>query len=800
MAEMQLQDLVGSEQALAQGFTVEKFSLRQKLQALVEGTDWVYSTFWKFVTETNRLVWEAGYFNGLPASSMATLQSPTAVLLWQQERRLAVERKRFAALCTGGIQDQMQLYKLSDDLEGTEWFYLMSSCFSFSPGIGIVGRTMMSGSYEWLERADKALPIVFVRQAMAEGAGIQTVVCVAVPDGVVELATTLMVQDDVALVQTIKDVFSMSGEGRKTGTVSPRSVLPRQRSSLLSHAFQSNCLDSWPQQELPWSPSGSDTLESSPCSSAKVAGQSAVSPISYSPSQSGRVLHFGDEDTIPSAFGPHVTALQQTESTRHPSPPSESPPFQSGQLTQGSMHCRPNVVLPSPKRQRIEPVNSIPEWQAVELQVGTSDSGLLDMTQIEHLQQQPEFSPVSPRRCIPPFQLQTRFFLPDVAEPMNSDGNISQQTMLQYILGDMPNVDVFNCGPSASSSSDLSGNFGGVIHHHEWRDGSDPQNSIASQTPPLSVRGPISPVTRMEEFHKSRITVKEESEAPCLGFCNVDVVTKDMDASVSATSTVSPSHQLLKGNGNEEEVAGQTEAGIAPREAIVPPIPEKRKRGRPKKIMHSSVEYHCQAERQRRIKENEQFETLRGLVPTSPKSTKATLLGDVVEYLLRLHKKLKEAGLSLALENETVKEAPAAPIAPISPNPKNSRGVKRELHSSSSDEEDMSATEKRQGALRIEAHALKGGLVSINLSCRDRPDVLMDVMGAVSKLKLVLQHASVRVDKGQIFKAKMEVQTREDCDPDDLAKMLLCVLEKPGAAAENEARKKARLMQGNLIR
>ncbi|KAK4794301.1 hypothetical protein SAY86_012295 [Trapa natans] len=95
----------------------------------------------------------------------------------------------------------------------TEWHYMMSATKSYSASTegGVLGRAFSSGSYIWLSGGieDHEMRLgVCDRVREARDHGIETVVCIPVASGVVELGSVDGIKEDWGFVQMTKSLFS----------------------------------------------------------------------------------------------------------------------------------------------------------------------------------------------------------------------------------------------------------------------------------------------------------------------------------------------------------------------------------------------------------------------------------------------------------------------------------------------------------------------------------------------------------------------------------------------------------------
>lgn len=180
--------------------------LQQKLVSLVQALPewWAYSIFWEAAPDRSTgqviLTWLDGYFRGRqdqpPPSPMS--KKPTTA---------------FEGFLRGRVCDP-------------EWHYIVSVTKSYpaSDDGGILGKAFSSGAYLWLsgdrdlrhEECDR------VREARANG--IETIACVSVPGGVVELGSVDGIEEDWGLVKLAKSLFSSNPNNYQHESVTYRSV------------------------------------------------------------------------------------------------------------------------------------------------------------------------------------------------------------------------------------------------------------------------------------------------------------------------------------------------------------------------------------------------------------------------------------------------------------------------------------------------------------------------------------------------------------------------------------------------
>ncbi|XP_042047048.1 transcription factor BHLH42-like isoform X2 [Salvia splendens] len=171
--------------------------LQSSLQAAVQAVQWTYSLFWQFCPQQGVMVWSDGCYNW-------AIKTRKTVQAAEESEQL---RELYECLAGGEAEQRSSAALSPEDLTESEWFYLMCVSFSFRPGIGLPGKAYVDRQQIWLTRANKSDSTLFSRTILAESAKIQTVVCIPLLDGVVELGTTEKVQEDIGLVQRVKGFF-----------------------------------------------------------------------------------------------------------------------------------------------------------------------------------------------------------------------------------------------------------------------------------------------------------------------------------------------------------------------------------------------------------------------------------------------------------------------------------------------------------------------------------------------------------------------------------------------------------------
>ncbi|XP_028083636.1 basic helix-loop-helix protein A-like [Camellia sinensis] len=185
--------------------------LQSMLQTAVQTVQWTYSLFWQLCPDQQgMLVWGEGYYNG----AIKTRKTVQPMEVSSEEASLQRSQQLmelYESLSAGESNQQTRRPCASlspEDLTELEWFYLMCVSFSFPPGVGLPGKAYAKRQHIWLTGANEVDSKVFTRAILAKSAHIQTVVCIPLLDGVVELGTTETVQEDIGFIQQVKSFFS----------------------------------------------------------------------------------------------------------------------------------------------------------------------------------------------------------------------------------------------------------------------------------------------------------------------------------------------------------------------------------------------------------------------------------------------------------------------------------------------------------------------------------------------------------------------------------------------------------------
>ncbi|XP_072149963.1 uncharacterized protein [Setaria viridis] len=167
--------------------------LRNHLAAAVRSINWTYALFWSISsTQPGFLTWTDGFYNGeVKTRKIVNSAELTAdQLVMQRSEQL---RELYEALLSGECDRRAArpVASLSpEDLGDTELYYVVCMTYAFRPGQGLPGRSFASNERVWMWNSHLADSKAFPRALLAKSTSIQTIVCIPLMSGVLELGTT----------------------------------------------------------------------------------------------------------------------------------------------------------------------------------------------------------------------------------------------------------------------------------------------------------------------------------------------------------------------------------------------------------------------------------------------------------------------------------------------------------------------------------------------------------------------------------------------------------------------------------
>lgn len=208
-------------------------ALQQKLQNLVESSsvNWTYAIFWQLSRAKNGdmvLGWGDGYFKGPREVQEADQARGFDQRFADRDQLKKKVLQKLQSFFSGGCEEDSNFVAGLENVSDTEMFYLTSMYYSFPRGIGVPGQTLSSGKCIWLNELSK-LPANFcTRSYLAKIGGIQTLVCVPMENGILEVGSVEMIRENKDSIDRIRSSFkeSVSDEIRPRQTVKVSPFLP----------------------------------------------------------------------------------------------------------------------------------------------------------------------------------------------------------------------------------------------------------------------------------------------------------------------------------------------------------------------------------------------------------------------------------------------------------------------------------------------------------------------------------------------------------------------------------------------
>ncbi|CAF1735137.1 unnamed protein product [Brassica napus] len=199
-------------------------ALQKRLQAVLNGTHeaWTYAILWTpsyyDYSGESVLKWGDGIYKGEEADNTR-----------RKRRRMTVaEREHWSIilpeLSSMTSDEDLPVIDGEDDVEvsDTEWFYMVSMTVSFGSETGLPGKAFATYKPVWVTGSDHILASGCERAKKGGYSGLQTIVCIPLDNGVLELGSTVEIKQNPDLFNKIRVVFSF--EGSRDFSVYPQTV------------------------------------------------------------------------------------------------------------------------------------------------------------------------------------------------------------------------------------------------------------------------------------------------------------------------------------------------------------------------------------------------------------------------------------------------------------------------------------------------------------------------------------------------------------------------------------------------
>ncbi|KAK1262656.1 Transcription factor MYC2 [Acorus gramineus] len=184
-------------------------TLQQRLITLIEEAAdvWTYAIFWQSSVDVasgdSLLGWGDGYYKGGEHRRTVT---PTSAA--EQEHRKKILRELNALI--SGSPAAADEATVDEEVTDTEWFFLLSMTQSFVNGGGFPGQAFFAGSPIWISGRDRLAVSPCDRARQSQTFGLQTMVCVPLSGGVVELGSTEQIYRSTDLMNKVRFLFNFN--------------------------------------------------------------------------------------------------------------------------------------------------------------------------------------------------------------------------------------------------------------------------------------------------------------------------------------------------------------------------------------------------------------------------------------------------------------------------------------------------------------------------------------------------------------------------------------------------------------
>ncbi|MBA0795071.1 hypothetical protein Gohar_019346 [Gossypium harknessii] len=184
-------------------------SLQQRLQALLEGVRncWTYAIFWQSSYDyagAAVLGWGDGYYKGEEDKEKAKSKASLSTIAEQQHRKKVL--RELNSLISGSTATTDDA--VDEEVTDTEWFFLVSMTQSFVNGNGLPGQAFFNSCPVWVAGSDRLANSTCERAKQGRVFGLQTIVCIPLANGVVELGSSEFIIQSSDLVNKVRALFN----------------------------------------------------------------------------------------------------------------------------------------------------------------------------------------------------------------------------------------------------------------------------------------------------------------------------------------------------------------------------------------------------------------------------------------------------------------------------------------------------------------------------------------------------------------------------------------------------------------
>ncbi|KAG6596734.1 Transcription factor MYC2, partial [Cucurbita argyrosperma subsp. sororia] len=185
-------------------------TLQQRLQALIDGAreSWTYAIFWQSSYDYSGgsvLGWGDGYYKGEENKGRGKTKMVSSAAEQAHRKKVLRELNSLISGSATGLDDVVD-----EEVTDTEWFFLVSMTQSFVNGVGLPSQALLSSRPIWISGADRLSASGCDRARQGRIFGLQTMVCIPLPNGVVEMGSTEAIYITTDLMNKVKTLFNFN--------------------------------------------------------------------------------------------------------------------------------------------------------------------------------------------------------------------------------------------------------------------------------------------------------------------------------------------------------------------------------------------------------------------------------------------------------------------------------------------------------------------------------------------------------------------------------------------------------------
>lgn len=180
-------------------------SLNLKLKHLIESHPcWCYAIFWTTIPSSDLLLsWGDGHFQSSSAD-VGIIEDDEQLV----QGKRSTTREFHAHFNHKFVPHDMDTSDIH--VNDPEWFYYLTSLARNIPAGGVAAKAFTSGNHVWLAGSQELGSCECERAQEAKMHGIDTMICVPTADGVVEMGSTISINENLVLVEKIKSLIGSS--------------------------------------------------------------------------------------------------------------------------------------------------------------------------------------------------------------------------------------------------------------------------------------------------------------------------------------------------------------------------------------------------------------------------------------------------------------------------------------------------------------------------------------------------------------------------------------------------------------